>query len=497
MVEHSYDLITVTGPDRALRYASPAFTRIFGDAIAPHLGRPMWELVHPDDRARLGEIFADLRACPGGVAEFEFRIIRADGAERWLRVCQTNLLEDPSLRGFVGNATDITEIRAAAETQEKLRLAQSMAEVVSLHKALMATLSHGGGLRGMARTVSRVVGGRVVVEDLEGRRGASHNGDHAEVDCLPEWRQLDSTNAVHAGNWLVATASPSGEVLGAVGMFDPNGTADQRVASALEQATTVLIAEVFRQRAIAETELKVWGDLAGEIIDDPKPLRAINHATTLGYDLTRSHRVVLIEREGSEVGQMIVAVRRVARNLGLTSNLITPRAAGVALLSDAAGDWEEFGLLLGRELPIAPHVGVGGLHPPGELRKSLKEAELALRLGKGTVVRVDQLGILGFLATDIDPDRLQAMIDRWIGPLVQHDRGHRSALVDTLASVLGQQGSIQSAAQSLHVHPSTIKYRLKQIEALTGTDLDDADQRFNLEFACRALRVLGTLQEQP
>ena len=30
MVEHSYDLITVTGPDRALRYASPAFTRIFG-----------------------------------------------------------------------------------------------------------------------------------------------------------------------------------------------------------------------------------------------------------------------------------------------------------------------------------------------------------------------------------------------------------------------------------------------------------------------------------
>jgi PAS domain S-box-containing protein len=494
MVEHSYDLITVTGPDRALRYASPAFTRIFGDAIAPHLGRPMWELVHPDDRARLGEIFADLKARPGGVAEFEFRIFRADGAERWLRVCQTNLLEDPKLGGFVGNATDITEIRAAAETKEKLRLAQSIAEVVSLHKALMATLSHGGGLTGMATTVSRVVGGRVVVEDLEGRRSASPDPDHPEVGSPPEWRHLDSTNAVRVGNWLVATASQSGEVLGAVSMFDPDGMADQRAASALEQAATVLIAEVFRQRAIAETELKVWGDLASEIIDDPKPARAMRHATTLGYDFTRPHRVVLIAREGSEVGQMTVAVRRVARNLGLTSNLVTPRAAGVALLSDATVDWEEFGLLLGRELSLVPRIGVGGLYPPGELHKSLKEAELALRLGRGTVVQVDQLGILGFLATDADPDRLQAMIDRWIGPLVEHDLGHRSALVDTLARFLGQQGSIQSAAQSLHVHPSTIKYRLKQIKAFTGRDLDDADQRFNLEFACRALRVLKVLK---
>ena len=157
--------------------------------------------------------------------------------------------------------------------QEKLRLAQSIADVVSLHKALMATLSHGGGLTGMARTVSRVVAGPVVVEDLEGRRGASPDTGHPEVGSLPDWRHLDNTNAVHVGNWLVATASPSGEVLGAVAMFDPKGTADQRAASALEQAATVLIAEVFRQRAIAETELKVWGDLASEIIDDPKPLR--------------------------------------------------------------------------------------------------------------------------------------------------------------------------------------------------------------------------------
>jgi diguanylate cyclase (GGDEF)-like protein/PAS domain S-box-containing protein len=109
MVEHSSDLITITSADECLTYASPAFGRIFGEDGSSHLGRPIWELVHPEDRERVGAIFADLKAVPGGVAAFECRIVRADGSLSHVHISQTNLLDNPAVQGFIGNAHDITD----------------------------------------------------------------------------------------------------------------------------------------------------------------------------------------------------------------------------------------------------------------------------------------------------------------------------------------------------------------------------------------------------
>ena len=114
MVEHGSDLIVITGADRCLRYASPSIERILGLRPEEHIGRPVWELVHPDDRERLGGIFADLKSRPGDSAKFEARLLHEDGTFRYFVVTQTNLLDDPAVEGFVGNANDISE-RVAME----------------------------------------------------------------------------------------------------------------------------------------------------------------------------------------------------------------------------------------------------------------------------------------------------------------------------------------------------------------------------------------------
>jgi len=116
---------------------------------------------------------------------------------------------------------------------------------------------------------------------------------------------------------------------------------------------------------------------------------------------------------------------------------------------------------------------------------SVAEAELALRLSTEPVGRFDGLGIARFLSSDADQFRLLSFVDEWLGSLVAYDEEHRSELVHTLGESLRDQQSLRASSDRLHIHPSTLKYRLRRVQELTGRDLHDPDDRFNLDLACR------------
>jgi DNA-binding PucR family transcriptional regulator len=44
-------------------------------------------------------------------------------------------------------------------------------------------------------------------------------------------------------------------------------------------------------------------------------------------------------------------------------------------------------------------------------------------------------------------------------------------------------GNHEATAQALHVHPQTVRYRLRQIRELFGASLDDPDTRRRLILA--------------
>ena len=102
LVMHTSDLITIVDADRRLVWANPTYVELLGEPPDEHLGRPAWEIVHPNDRERLGEIFAGVSAEPGASVTFECRLARADGTWRRVEVHQVNRLHDPAVRGFVG-----------------------------------------------------------------------------------------------------------------------------------------------------------------------------------------------------------------------------------------------------------------------------------------------------------------------------------------------------------------------------------------------------------
>ncbi|GEL23754.1 transcriptional regulator [Pseudonocardia sulfidoxydans NBRC 16205] len=76
--------------------------------------------------------------------------------------------------------------------------------------------------------------------------------------------------------------------------------------------------------------------------------------------------------------------------------------------------------------------------------------------------------------------------------LVESDASGRSEYVNTLAASLENWGETRRAADILHIHPNTLRYRLAQLTDLAGIDLDDPTQRLVLQLQLRLRRQMRT-----
>jgi DNA-binding PucR family transcriptional regulator len=68
---------------------------------------------------------------------------------------------------------------------------------------------------------------------------------------------------------------------------------------------------------------------------------------------------------------------------------------------------------------------------------------------------------------------------------------HRDAYVQTLEALHRHGGNCARAAQLLHIHPNTVRYRLSRIEEMTGLRLDDPQDRLRLDLAAMLVRLRG------
>ena len=117
LIQNASDIITVLGPDGAIRYQSPSVERVLGHPLATLDQAFVSKLVHPDDRSALITALRDLRSRPAGsIVTVKCRIRHADGAWRHLEIVGNNLLNDPNVEGLVLTARDVTE-RQALEDQ--------------------------------------------------------------------------------------------------------------------------------------------------------------------------------------------------------------------------------------------------------------------------------------------------------------------------------------------------------------------------------------------
>jgi PAS domain S-box-containing protein len=125
------EVFWVTPPDKnQMIYVSPAYEKIWGRSCADLYANPRnWlAAIHPDDRDRV--IHAALTKQSEGTYDEEYRIVRPDGGERWIRDRAFPLRDgDGAIYRVVGLAEDITE-RKLVESQIRALSEQLEARVV-------------------------------------------------------------------------------------------------------------------------------------------------------------------------------------------------------------------------------------------------------------------------------------------------------------------------------------------------------------------------------
>ncbi|WP_297627531.1 helix-turn-helix domain-containing protein [Nocardia sp.] len=124
---------------------------------------------------------------------------------------------------------------------------------------------------------------------------------------------------------------------------------------------------------------------------------------------------------------------------------------------------------------------------PGAIAAAGAAATAAGDDNTAVTVRIADIDTAVGLFTAVPGGLQRRFAERVLGPVVDYDRKTGAGLLETLEVFLGCEGSWRQAADRMHLHLNTVRYRIGRIEELTGRDLGRMDDRLDLYLAVRTM----------
>lgn len=417
----------------------------------------------------------------------------AQNAGAALACAELHLLE-------VGRASQL------AEANEVLAVALHRLKArTHTHELLEAALAAGEGLQGIVDALHRLTGRPVCVEDRFGNLGAwagpGQPAEYPKPKSGPRDRFLRSLSTqagpVRSRDRLCVLIKPRAEMLGVVALVAGDDEVDEDMLFALRYCSHVLGLELSHQRNLAELHLNLRRELVDDLLAGTDEHGAYARAEALAHDLRRPHYVVVIHSGRGADNAAIAAAGRAAASLNM--NYLTGRQGSlVVLLVDSHPAADALHREVSRQLgDSATAIGIGSrCDVPADFPQSLLRARRALnvRLNSAHPRGASDYYELGFYHL-VDAAHTAGVGDeyvrQWLGALIDYDAAKSSDLVHTLSHYVECGGNYDESAAVLHIHRSTLRYRLGRIADLTGFDLRDVDTRFNLHAATRVWRFIS------
>lgn len=245
-----------------------------------------------------------------------------------------------------------------------------------------------------------------------------------------------------------------------------------------------------------------------------RALEAVERGSNFGWDLHR-HRAVLLASIDPPVDpdvarRSLATIAAAARATLGEDAIVWTRATSVAVLlapdDEGTAQRRRLADALRHELDeriktVTLSIGVGrSVTDPTQLPTSFIDANRAVDVGRWAKGRhvtelYDELGLERLFASVPQPD-LHDFVLHAIGPLLDHDRRHRTDLVETLSTWL-QTRNMAEAARQIFVHYNTFKNRLERIEAILGPVLTDPSRLLECEVAIYVSRHYDGPWAQP
>src|SRR5690349_8652782 len=431
------------------------------------------------------------------------------------------------LRAIAAQVAGILE-RSELQRRTEVQLAEIRLSH-DIHERFTKLSLDGAGLQSILEVIGSLAGGRAALYSPDGYRV---RGVGESSDGMPPRIHFPATAGTAAREVRINAGRPprpldvvpvraGAEMLGLLAVsIDDGAVESEGRVRALEHGSTVLALELSKERAAAEVERRLRGDLVEEVLagalEPDEAERVARQAERLGHRLPHRAWVVVLEADDDKTEAALAARGQQDRLDGALSGLVRSRLLGALTLvrsasavflvpDDLAPDLATVEKLAGQVLaaaapgmkPGSASVGIGNVaNGVGELARSHVEARQALRLtrragSRGRIASYRSLGAFRLLLEVQSPDALRRFVDELLGSLLQYAQSRDTPLLETLEALSAARWVRRAAARSLGIHINSMSYRVERIQALTGLQLDDPETRVAISIALRARAMLG------
>jgi PucR family transcriptional regulator, purine catabolism regulatory protein len=281
--------------------------------------------------------------------------------------------------------------------------------------------------------------------------------------------------------WIIADGSPLSEI----------------DWMALESGATVAALMMLHQEAVQTAEASLKGSLMAQLIeaDDERETLLADQALRYGVDLDHPFTLLLVDTSDSRNGRLVRvyrAVNRLASENGWEA--IVSQFAGqvVVLLGGRAKAEAAAEVILAQLEHPRVRVAVSGAH---QGQAAVPEAHAQCTEVLSIMRRLDDprrmatFASLGFLHALYHAGAASLRGNPHVGLLRDLRQEKQADLFNTLEQYLDLGGNGVATADALHIHRSTLNYRLQRITQLLQEDLADPLTRLNLQVAIKQMRM--------
>ena len=431
------------------------------------------------------------------------------------------------LRAIAAQVAGILE-RSELQRRTEVQLAEIRLSH-DIHERFTKLSLDGAGIPSILEVIGSLAGGRAALYSGDGYRvrgaGESSDGMPARLH-VPAFgaatRELRVTAGRPSRPFDVVPVRAGADMLAllVVGVDEDETVDAEGRLRALEHGSTVLALELSKERAAAEVERRLRGDLVEEVLagglEGDEAERIARQAERLGHRLPQRAWVVVLEPDDDQTEASLAARGQQDRLDGALSGLIRSRMPGALTLvrsasavflvpDELAADLAAVEKLAAQVLsaaapvmkPGSASVGIGNLaNGVGELARSHVEARQSLRLtrragSRGRVASYRSLGAFRLLLEVQSPEALSRFVTELLGPLLEYAQSRDTPLLETLEALSAARWVRRAASRNLGIHINSMTYRVERIEALTGLQLDDPETRVAISIALRARAMLG------
>ncbi len=429
------------------------------------------------------------------------------------------LIEIPYDARFVDVARAVNERIA----QENMAL---VTRALHINHVLSRLVLDGGDLKDLAVTLADLIGQSISIENERFEALASHNVapvDEARRYTLSEGRtdprlvqaledrgvlgEIRATlRPVFIPRWpdvglemerILAPVVVHGAIYGYMWIIADNHPLNELDHMALDSGATIAALMLLHQEAVQNAESSLKGSLLAQLIEGVQGREAVltDQALRFGLDLSATFTLLVADSPDRSTQRLVQLYRRINRLLNQQQWVaVAGQFAGQIVILAQVDAAALAAAVHGQDNGLSLQIGVSAaLQGAGQVATAYQQCREALLIHQrlGSKEKTVYFHTLGYLHTLYQAGPHSLTLNPCVPGLRKLLDEQQADLFNTLEAYLDAGGNGVQTAEHLHIHRSTLNYRLERIEEVCACNLADPLTRVNLQIALKLLRLFG------